>query len=410
VTFSIRAKLVLAIIVTLGVAAAGSALLVRQLYLRTARGAAADALRGASAAYADLEKNEVEKITVVLDALVANKELRDAFAARDRDRLQSIALPIHTVLKKDHGIAHWNFVDAETKKMFLRPHLPTKYDDVIERPALNKAIARRENSVGKELGKSAFALRVGRPFWGADGSLIGYIELGTEIEYFLDRMKAQTGNDFAMYVQKRLLDESEWARTRALRNIKNTWNDFPEVVVTNSTSPDQLLDESAFGVSDPAGKVLEEVERDGRVFARGVFPIRESTGNLVGGLVVRHDITALRADMSAGLVRALAVLVLLALAASILVYPIVDRLIFRRLRTMMGSMEDMSVRLAGGDYSVGSVQRAPARKDEIGGFEAFFGDFLRLVGNTLRTLSERQKSQPAQARPPAPRPPAPVVK
>lgn len=405
-TFSIRAKLVMAIVLTLGVAAAGSALLVRQLYVRSARAAAVDALRGASATYADLERNEVEKLTVVLDALVANKELRDAFAARDRDRLQSIALPIHQVLKKDHGIAHWNFVDAETKRMFLRPHLPTKYDDVIERPALNKAIARRENSVGKELGKSAFALRVGRPFWGADGSLIGYIELGTEIEYFLDRMKEQTGNDFAMFVQKRFLDESEWARTRALRNIKNTWNDFPEVVVTNTTSTDQLLDESALGVSDPAGKILDEVQKEGRVFARAVFPVRESSGNLVGGLVVRHDITALRADMQAGLLRALGVLLILALVASVLVYPLVDRLVFRRLRTMMGTMEDMSVRLAGGDYSVGAVQR-PVRQDEIGGFEAFFADFLRLVGNTLRTLSERQK-QP-QTRPP-PRPPAPLVK
>jgi hypothetical protein len=46
------------------------------------------------------------------------------------------------------------------------------------------------------------------------------------------------------------------------------------------------------------------------------------------------------------------------------------------------------------------------RKDEIGGFESFFGDFLRLVGNTLRTLSDRQKQQ---SRPPA-RPPVPAVK
>ncbi|HSN92203.1 MAG TPA: cache domain-containing protein [Anaeromyxobacteraceae bacterium] len=401
-TFSIRAKLVLAIFVTLGVAAAGSALLVRQLYLRTARAAAVDALRGASVAYEDLEKAEVEKLTAILDTLVANVDLRDAFAARDRDKLQAVALPIHTVLKKEHGIGHWNFVDAETMKMFLRPHLPKKFDDVIERPALTKAVARRENSVGKELGKSAFALRVGRPFWGADGNLIGYIELGTEIEHFLDRMKTQTGNDFAMFIEKRLLDESEWARTRALRNIKNTWGDFPGVVVTNSTTPDPLVDESAFASTDPAGTILDEVEKNGTYYARGVFPVRESSGNVVGGLVVRHDITALRADMQAGLYRALGLLGGLALLASILVYPVVNRLIFRRLSTMMETMEDMSARLAGGDYSVGSAPRT-VRKDELGKFESFFADFVRLVGNTLRAMSDRVKQQ--QARPPAPRPP-----
>lgn len=404
-TISIRVKLIIAVVVTVVIAAAGSAFLVRQLYLRTARSAAADALRGASAAYDELEKNEVEKLTAILDTLVANTALRDAFAARDREKLQAIALPIHLSLKNDHGIGHWNFVDAETKRMFLRPHMPQKHDDVIERPALNKAIARRENSVGKELGKSAFALRVGRPFWGADGKLIGYIELGTEIEHFLDRMKKQTGNDFAMFIQKKLIDESEWARTRALHGAKNTWNDFPEVVVTNATTPDQLVDESALGTSDPAGKVLDEAEKDGAYYARGVFPVRESSGNVVGGLVVRHDVSALRAGMRAGLYRALGLLAALAVVASILVYPVVDKLIFRRLRTMMATMEDMSVRLAGGDYDIGSTQR-PIVADELGAFEKFFGDFLRLVGNTLRTLSDRQKQQ---ARPP-PRPPAPVVK
>jgi hypothetical protein len=405
VAVSIRAKLVVAIVTTLAVAAAGSALLVRQLYLRTARSTAAEALRGASAAYEDLEKNEVEKLTVILDTLVANTALRDAFAARDRDKLQAIALPIHLVLKADHGIGHWNFVDAETKRMFLRPHLPAKHDDVIERPALNKAIERRENSVGKELGKSAFALRVGRPFWGADGKLIGYIELGTEVDHFLGRMKLQTGNDFAMFIQKKLVDESEWARTRG--KARNTWNDWPAVVLANSTTSDELLDEAAIAGAGADGTILDEVERNGAYFARGVFPVRESSGKIVGGLVVRHDVTALHADMQLGLLRALVLLGGLAIVASILVYPVVDRLIFRRLRTMMGTMEDMSVRLAGGDYSVGSVQRS-VRKDEIGGFESFFGDFLRLVGNTLRTLSDRQKQQ-QQSRPPS-RPPVPVVK
>jgi hypothetical protein len=403
VAVSIRAKLVLAIVTTLAIAAAGSALLVRQLYLRTSRSTASEALRGASAAYEDLEKNEVEKLTAILDTLVANAALRDAFAARDRDKLQAIALPIHQVLKAEHGIGHWNFVDAATKRMFLRPHLPAKHDDVIERPALNKAIERRENSVGKELGKSAFALRVGRPFWGADGKLIGYIELGTEVDHFLGRMKLQTGNDFAMFIQKKLVDESEWARTRG--KARNTWNDWPTVVLANSTTSDDMLDEAAIAGMAADGAILGEVERNGAYFARGVFPVRESSGKIVGGLVVRHDVTALHADMQLGLLRALILLGGLALVASILVYPVVDRLIFRRLRIMMSTMEDMSVRLAGGDYSVGAMQR-PLRKDEIGGFESFFGDFLRLVGNTLRTLSDRQKQQ---SRPPA-RPPVPAVK
>ncbi len=303
---------------------------------------------------------------------------------------------MHQVLKSEHGINHWNFIEAETRKMFLRPHLPSKYGDVIERQSLIKAMSRLETSVGMELGKSEFALRVGRPVF-AEGKLVGYIELGEGIHHFLGKMKAQTGNDFAMFISKRLIDQSEWARTRGA--ARNNWNDFPDVVVVNSTTQDTIVDATAVGNGEGSGKILEEAEQNGSIFARGVFPVRESSGTLVGGLVVRHDISGLHADMRAGILKALGFLVALAIISSGLVYLLVDRLIFRRLRGMMSTMEDLSVRLAGGDYSVGSTV-GPAREDEIGAFETFFGEFLGLIGNTLRTLAERQKQPPRPALPP----------
>jgi len=400
-SLSIRAKLVLAIVLTLGASGVASAFLVRELYLRSARTAAEEALRGAAAAYEQLERNDVEKLSTALDVVVHHPGLRDAFAARDREKLQSLTLPIHQSLKADHGIGHWNYIEAETRKMFLRPHLPAKFGDVIERQSLLKAMSRLETSAGKELGKSEFALRVGRPFF-ADGKVIGYVELGEGITHFLGKMKAQTGNDFAMFIHKKLIDQSEWARTRG--NERNSWNDFPEAVVVNSTTTEVIVDAAAIAANGSGeGKVLEEMERGASVFARGVFPVRDSGGAVVGGLVVRHDISSLFGGMRQGLLQALGFLLALTLAAAGLVYLLVDRLIFRRLQKMMSTMEDLSVRLAGGDYSVASAS-AEARSDEIGRFESFFGEFLGLVGNTLRGLAERNKqlSRPPPLRVPAP--------
>ncbi|MBI5066611.1 MAG: HAMP domain-containing protein [Deltaproteobacteria bacterium] len=404
---SIRAKLVLAIVLTLGASGLASALLVRELYLRSARTAAEEALRTAAAAYDQLERNDVEKLATALDVAVHHPGLRDAFQARDRERLQSLTLPIHQMLKGEHGIGHWNYIEADSRKMFLRPHLPAKFGDVIERPSLLKAMSRLETSAGKELGKSEFALRVGRPFFGEGQKLIGYVELGEGITHFLGKMKAQTGNDFAMFIHKKLLDQSEWARTRG--NERNNWNDFPDVVVVNSTTTDAIVDPAAIAANVGDGKVLEEQERGGATFARGVFPVRDSGGTVVGGLVVRHDISALFGGMRTGLVQALGFLVALALGAAGLVYLLVDRLIFRRLQRMMSTMEDLSVRLAGGDYTV-TAGAPDSRNDEIGRFESFFGEFLGLVGNTMRGLAERNKQL---AKPPplrAPAPPAPPTR
>lgn len=402
---SIRAKLFIAIVAVLGASGAATAGLVRLLYERSVRTASEEALRTASSAYEELERNDVEKLSTLLDVIVLNPALRDAFAAKDRDKLQALTLPIHQVLKSDHGINHWNYIEPETRKMFLRPHLPTKFGDVIERQGLIRAMSRLEASAGKELGKSEFALRVGRPFF-ADGKVIGYIELGEGIGHFLGKMKAQTGNDFAMFVPKKFIDESEWARTRGA--ARNNWKDFPDVVVVNSTTQDPIVDAGAIAAAAPPGKVLEQVEQNGAFFARGAFPVRDAAGNVVGGLVVRHDVTALHAGMQEGLLQALAIVLGLVLLAAILVYVLVERLIFRRLRRMMSTMEDLSVRLAGGDYTVGAAVHAGSQ-DEIGRFEKFFGEFLTLVANTLQGLSDRHRRAVAGAGParglPPPRPP-----
>lgn len=399
---SIRTKLVLAILLIMAVSAAASAAMVRMLYGRSAQAAADGALRGADAAYKELERQDVNRQAAIVDMLAANQALRDAFAARDRDRLQALSLPIHQVLKKEHGIEHWNYVDSDTKRMFLRVHLPDKHSDVIERPTILKAMERRELSAGKELGKSAFALRVGKPVI-VDGRLVGYIELGHVIDSFLGLMKAQTGDDVAMFIGKKHIDASEWARTRG--TARNSWEDFPSVVVVNSTTQDAIVDAGAASLGE--ARTLSEQSREGAVYARAVFPVKDSTGTIVGGLVVRHDITALHSQMWNGMLQAIAFFVALAIVTSLLAYLLVDRLIFVRLRTMMATMEDASMRLAGGDYNVAATVKATSN-DEIGAFEAFFGSFLGVVGNTLRALVERSR----QARPPAagaaPPPPVPA--
>jgi methyl-accepting chemotaxis protein len=172
-------------------------------------------------------------------------------------------------------------------------------------------------------------------------------------------------------------------------------------VVVNSTTTDPMVDDGAVAAGAAAEQLLDEVTLGEASFVRGVFPVREASGAVVGGLVVRHDVTALRAGMQRDLLLALAVLGGLALLASALVYLLVDRLIFRRLQVMMATMEDLSARVAGGDYQVGASPQ-PTRDDEIGRFERFFGEFLALVGDTLRTLSERrQQARAAAGRPPA---------
>jgi len=401
-TVSIRAKLVLAVLLTMAVAGAAVSWLVREAYERGGRIASEQAVRAAAAAYEDLERAESAKLAATMDGLLAHPGLREAFVARDRARLLALAAPIFQGLRSDHNITHWYFLEPEpSRRCFLRVHAPAKFDDVIDRATLLRAISRREMAAGKELGKTAFALRVVRPFL-VDGKLAGYLELGEEIDHFLTRMKAQSGDDVAMFISKKHLDHAEWARVRGAS--RDNWGEWPEVVVVDSTAADPIVDAPAIALasSSPGAALLEELDRGAQVFIRGVFPVRDASGQLVGGMVVRRDISALHASMQSGVARALALVAILALLAAGLVYLLVERLIFRRLQGMMGHMEEASLCLAGGDYDVGAGMQ-PARRDEIGAFEAFFADFLRHIGTTLRGLAARRQEGPGRA--PAATPP-----
>lgn len=388
---SIRAKLTVATLLIMGLSGLGSAGILVLLHKRGTSTASEDALKGAATAYEAIERFESEKLATALDVAISNTAIREAFAARDRDRLYALAAPVLQSLQAEHGINIWNFVEGEPDRQVfvLRVHMPSRFGDIMRRFNLGRAMEKHDLSAGKELGKAGFALRVARPCF-IDGKIIGYVEFGEDIDSFLEKMKAQTGNDYAMFIQKKSLDPVEYERSRG--KARNNWSDFADVVVVNRTTEDQdpIVDESAIRALADEGRVLSTAERDGALYARGVFPVRDAGGQVLGGLVLRRDITKLRDNMRSGLLLAIAGAMLLALAAAALIYLLADRLIFSRLTRMKDAMQDASMRLAGGDFSAGDGI-PPSNDDEIGSFQSFLSEFLGVVRNTLSDLTERLK-------------------
>jgi len=62
-----------------------------------------------------------------------------------------------------------------------------------------------------------------------------------------------------------------------------------------------------------------------------------------------------------------------------------DSWVFKRLNRMIHTMEDLSVRVAGGDFEAKFTP--DGTQDEIGQFEQFFAKFLDLMTSTLRALT-----------------------
>jgi hypothetical protein len=246
------------------------------------------AVRRAASAYAELERVDVAMLSRELDALATDPAVVEPFRARDRDRLFAVARPRFEALKVKHNITHWYFHDKEpARTCFLRVHAPAIHGDVVSRETLSQAITTQKLGAGKELGKTAFALRVVKPLR-AGGQLLGYMELGEEIDHFLHRMKAATGDDYALFIDKGRIDRRELARIHG----EDHWDDRRDVVLVEST----LADERSADLGIPLrlisddGNALGQTRDGGHSYAFGAFPVRDAANRIVGALFVRHRV------------------------------------------------------------------------------------------------------------------------
>jgi hypothetical protein len=180
---------------------------------------------------------------------------------------------------KERGVTHWYFIEPEpTRTCFLRVHTPHLTGDVIERATLTQAVATHRVGFGKELGKTAFALRVVKPI-SSGGKVIGYMELGEEIDHFFGRMKAQTGDDFGLLVDKRFIDRKELARVLK----EDRWDERTDLVLIQST----MWDEKNIDLGGPLPSLTDE----GAGFKEWQEGAQaDAAQRVVGAVFVRHRI------------------------------------------------------------------------------------------------------------------------
>jgi hypothetical protein len=364
---SAELKLVLVLLSLGTVAGAVSAELVSRGFEERVEAIGATVLAAADEAFRAQQAAEIEKLSSTLDALMTSGQLQTAFLRRDREGLQRLAAPVLEMLRERDRISHWYFHEpGPDHRVFLRVHKPELFGDTVKRITLQRAADTGQQGAGLELGRTAFALRVVRP-WMVDGRLLGYMELAEEVDHFLDTMRGRTGDEYGLLVMKRFIDEKAWAAVLGPRI--NTWNARPDVLVVDVT-------DFADGIAQFDGDIermpgtglfLGETERLGRAFVRGAFPIDDAAGRRVAALYVVHDFTAHHLAVRGGRVQAYVVFLLLALAGAVGTAVVTRRLVFGRLARLRERLE----RRAAGQ-AMPATPGELASHDDLGRIEALF--------------------------------------
>jgi hypothetical protein len=386
---SIRLKVALAIAVVLLVAGAAVLYTMQALYTDAIQAANETSVKVAAETFASLEQQDIEKLEAVNDVLRTRDDLQELYLAGDREGLYEASAPLFEQLKENYAITHLYFETAEpSSTVFLRVHNKDKFDDELARDTYLASVESKSYGAGKDLGKTAFALRVVHPWYDTEDNLVGYVETGQEIEEFLDIMSEQTGDDLALILSKDALNAEDWAEMRANRDMDDNWDANETFVVAHATSED--MDTGTYDFVE-----IAELEADGEAYATdvagstdvavGAFPVQSTTGEQVGAVIVQHDISTLVAQLASTRTQMVFILIGVGIVLVAIVVIMLNSLVFARLDATISGIETVMVKVAGGDFDV-SMPDAKS-SDEIGRFEGFIKDFVAAVSTTLKQMS-----------------------
>lgn len=226
----------------------------------------------------------------------------------------------------------------------------------------------------------------------------------------VNALKGVTGAEYGLMLYKELIDEAAVRAELEAAGMAGSWDERESYVLLAATdvaaAEDMQLNASPDTIPE-IGKIVgvengacsqtchDSVQGEGDFWgvrwskddrSRGhtVFPVVDDSGKAIGIVYGIDDISA-QADSARESMNNTGIVIAFGLiTATILVAIMLNALIFKRLDRMMASMEEISIRVAGGDF--GAHFTPDTSMDEIGRFEQFFARFLDLVTGTLRSL------------------------
>ncbi|MDZ4253322.1 MAG: ATP-binding protein [Sulfuritalea sp.] len=259
-----------------------------------------------------------------LRAMMTNPSIERAFRDLDRPALTRQMSSLFANLRDKHHITHLYFTGPDLINLY-RFHSPEQFGDEIDRLTTIKARDRQDAEHGLELGAlGTLTLRLVMP-WRRDDRVIGYLEIGEEIEHLIGEIKEGLAVDMLVLIDKRMVSLQQWQRGQALMQRKGDWGRFATHATLAQTTnrPLAALDDRILQ-SLLAGRTAE-IDESGRSLHLAAVPLKDAGQRHIGDLVVIRDITALKSAFNWSIVAVTAISLLSAIGVLGVFYLALDR-------------------------------------------------------------------------------------
>jgi hypothetical protein len=180
---------------------------------------------------------EADIISEYIDFIQNRDEITKLFLAQDKEELNHSIKKIYTRLNRNVDLTHMYFIKTDGR-VLLRVHDYERDQDIIDRVTFKKAKEKESLFYGLEFGpKKNYTLRVVKP-WIDNGKIIGYIELGKEIDKIINEISTSLKSMIYIAVKKEVfLNASEFVKHRLL--TKKQTKDY-YIVYNTFTIPKEM--------------------------------------------------------------------------------------------------------------------------------------------------------------------------
>jgi HAMP domain-containing protein len=178
------------------------------------------------------------------------------------------------------------------------------------------------------------------------------------------------------------MTKQDWAKEFVFNPTPESVPEIGKLIGVKNGACSKLCHGSVKGSGDYWGVTWSD--ELGVTEAHGVFPITQD-GKVIGVIYSIQNFSVQADSARSAMIRTLIVISITLAAATILIGMMIDIWVFRRLNRMTLAIEDLSVRVAGGDFN--AHFEPDGTTDEIGEFESFFARFMDLISATLKALA-----------------------
>ena len=324
-------------------------------------------------------ESDAASLEKLLTVLTNTPKLIDTFLSANREQLLAESKPVFERIKQQFDITHFYFIDMQGK-VFLRVHKPSDHGDILERATYLQAKKTGKPGIGIEMGANFFSLRVVMPVY-KNNEVIGYFELGQELDHLINNFKNVSHADISMWIS------SEYAEDKKLINKFNNVNDWYRVMGANKNLHNDFM--NVFS-SNPKIKPSSNFEKkiSGSVYNISTHPFKDASGKEAGILMISSDIS----EQVNELLNYMTTIFFITIAVLILLFVITLYLtesIIQPLKNASSVMEDISE----GENEGNLTKRLDVKSnDEVGMLAKSFNKFVNKINGIVDLVIESSSS------------------